>query len=636
MGWIDRNDVASECRGPDASKLVLAVEAYEAALRGGRSVDRDAFLNEHPAVADRLAEYLDALEFIRSAAGQSSANCDAGVIQSPLEPGDVLGEFRILREIGRGGMGVVYEAEHLWTDKRRVALKVLPGTSALDAHALRRFRVETQAAACLNHPNVVPVLAAGCERGIPYYSMPLIQGRSLAEIIRATRSTDRTPAPSAHRLGPADAADVAWPKVVARLGVQAAEALEHAHSSGIIHRDIKPSNLIVDSEWKLWVTDFGLARLTRDETGPTRTGDLVGTLRYMSPEQVRGAPASVDARTDIYSLGVTLYEACTLRPAFEANDRSALVHHILNDEPPAPRAITPSVPKDLETIILKAIDKVPAGRYATALDLADDLRRLLEDRPIRARRPTLIERSVRWSKKHRALIATAVAGIVVSMAIGTVTLWRAKRHAEANLIALRNARSKERLAFEELFSINDSITVPLIDDAKVAGIWDENRRLQSYQQLIRFYDRIANTVLPDDYQLEVVAKAARRAGALRMAMRNRGGRDDYARAVDLYESMSVKMPEAIWFRTELISTLCEFAAHLDGLGDRRTASASRRRAFQIADGLMADETSKLPCFRKRVITEFRALVEILADHPDATVADRALANRMTRWVAENS
>ena len=269
MNWIDRDDVTSECAGVDASELVLAVEAYQEALRGGRSVDRDAFLTEHAALGDRLGEYLDALELLQSVAGTSSLDRHTTLNHSPLEQGDVLGEFRIVREVARGGMGVVYEAEQLWLPQRRVALKVLLGSSSLDPRALLRFRVETRAAACLNHPNIVPVFAAGCERGIPFYSMPLIKGRSLAELLRTLRSDQMTSTPSFQALASRTGPEAPWPMVVARLGKQAAEVLEHAHSSGIIHRDIKPSNLIVDAEGRLWVTDFGLARLTGDDTGPT-------------------------------------------------------------------------------------------------------------------------------------------------------------------------------------------------------------------------------------------------------------------------------------------------------------------------------------------------------------------------------
>jgi hypothetical protein len=466
------------------------------------------------------------------------------------------------------------------------------------------------------------VFAVGCEQGTPFYAMPLVRGRSLAEIVRAARAGG-------------DPAAAPTPEATARLGLQAAEALAHAHSLGVIHRDIKPSNLLVEAEGRLWVTDFGLARTARDDTGLTHTGDLVGTLRYLSPEQVRGDPGAVDPRADIYALGVTLYEALTLRPAFEGSDRSALLHRILNDEPPPPRAIAPGVPKDLETIVLKAMDKLPAGRYATARDLADDLRRCLDDRPILARRPGLAERTLRWSGRHQPLIWTALAGVVLSLGIGTVTLWRAKRQAEADLIAVRAARLEERAAIEWSFLINDTITVPLIDEAAGAGIWDDARRLQAYQYLISYYHQVAGARNVDDHRLEVVAKAASKAGALRLAIGDRGGCDDDARAVDLYEKLAARLPRAVWYRTGLIAALRESAGHLERLGDRRAAEARRRRACEVAAGLLDDEDAKLPCFRMYVITEFRALVRMLAERPDTTVGARSLAVRMERWLEEN-
>jgi serine/threonine protein kinase len=635
MNLIDRIDGASDSASLDQSQLAVVLEEYQEAQRVGRFVDRDQFVREHAAVGDRLAEYLDALDLIQAVAGNSSANRDTCLNQTPVEPGGVLGEFRILREVGRGGMGVVYEAEQLCPPLRRVALKVLAGASSLDASALRRFRIETQAAACLNHPNIVPIFAAGCEQGIPFYSMPLIEGQSLAAILRTMRPNDETSLRSSHGPGPKKGPQAPWPMVVAGLGLQAALALEHAHLSGVIHRDIKPSNLIVDADLKLWVTDFGVARLARDDTAATRTGELVGTLRYMSPEQVRGEPGAVDPRSDIYSLGATLYEACTLRPAFETCDRSALLHRILHDEPRAPRTIAPYVPRDLETIVLKAMDKLPSARYATAREMADDLTRLLDDRPILARRLSVFERSVRFSRRHRALLATALAGLVVSMAIGSITLWRAKLQAEANLVKLKDARNKESLAFEEAFGINDTITVPLIHDATAAGIWAEERRLYAYRQLIAFYDRIARIYVPGGRQPEVAAKAARRAGALRLTLDDRRGCDDYARAIEIYEALSAQVPGAIWYRTALISTLRDYASRLEELGDHQAATAFLRRALQIAGGLLGDAETRRHCFRPGAAIEFKALVEILSDLPDPTAADRALELRLASWLEEN-
>jgi serine/threonine protein kinase len=635
MNAIELDHGTSDCIGLEASELVVAVEAYQEARRSGRPIDRQAFLTEHAAVADRLAVYLDALDLIQSVVEDSPPTHDLVEHQSPLGPGDVLGDFRIMREVGRGGMGVVYEAEQTWLPQRSVALKVIPAASTLDAGALRRFRIETHAAACLSHPNIVPVFSAGCERGIPFYSMPLIKGRSLAEILRIVRTDVDAAAQSIDSRVVHGISAHPWPVVVARIGLQAAEALEHAHSSGIVHRDIKPSNLIVDGLGKSWVTDFGLAHLAHEDTGPTRTGDLVGTLRYMSPEQIRGERCAADPRIDIYSLGATLYEACTLRPAFEASERSALLHRILNDDPPSPRSITPSVPRDLEIIILKAMDKLPAGRYATAREMADDLSRFLEDRPIRARRPSLAERLFRWSKRHRSLVATAIAGIVVSMGIGTITLWRAKKQVESNLIELKIARAKERMAFEGAFGINDFVTVPLLREATLRGIWDEHRRFQSYDQLITFYDGISRTFAPDDHQLEVVGKAAKRAGALRLSVGDAQGCDDYCRAIAVYETMAAKHPRAVWYRTELISILREHASRLSERGEQQAAAVYLHRAFEIADTLVADQDTKLPCFRKIATDQFHALLELASNDLDVSAAEQPTATRLTSWLNEN-
>jgi serine/threonine protein kinase len=641
MNAIDQDDGASACGRLDTSRVVAALEEYQEALRSGRSVDRSAFLDAHDGVADRLSDYLDALDLIQSVAGEVTPELGSEMSQSPLGPGEILGDFRILREVGRGGMGVVYEAEELRIPARRVALKVLPATSGLEPRTLQRFRVETQAAACLNHPNIVPVFSAGCDRDTPFYAMPLIKGRSLAEILRTRREGDQTSTSMSLPTVPGQGPDCPWPVVVARLGLQVADALEHAHSLGVIHRDIKPSNLIVDAEGRLWVTDFGLARVACNEAGPTSTGDLVGTLRYMTPEQIRGEPGAGDPRSDIYALGVTLYEAVTLRPLFEASDRSALIHRILNDEPLAPRTIAPAVPRDLETIILKAMDKVPDGRYSTARALADDLRCFLEDRPIRARRPSIVERSLRWSRRHRALLATAVAGVVVSMAIGTFALWRAKLQAEAaklqaeaDVLKVNDAREKEFRAFHWAVGINDMVTVPLLREATVAGIWDQGRRVQSYQQLIGFYDWVVKTVAPEGQRAEMVAKASRRAGALRLILGNHRGLDDYDRAIHLYEAMSARTPDRIWYRADLISTLREYMSHLEKLGDHRATSA-RRRACEVAEGLLGDEAAKLKCFRMGVIPQFKALIEMLSKAPDATDSDRALAERLRVWIKEN-
>jgi serine/threonine protein kinase/WD40 repeat protein len=442
----------------DDPRVIAAVEEYLAALEAGREPDRDQFLARYPQdVAAALAECLDGLELVQSAGLE---------LQGPRPPAlpappPALGDFRLIREVGRGGMGVVYEAEQI-SLRRRVALKVLSLAGGLDVRHLRRFRTEAQAAAGLHHTNIAPVYAVGYERGVHYYAMQFIDGPSLAEVIAELRQRGRA-APDDPRTGAGPVASPAartwsdaaistlsaqrsaagrefW-RTVARLGIDAAEALDHAHQQGVVHRDVKPANLLLDGPGHLWVVDFGLARLQGD-AGLTMTGDLVGTLRYMSPEQALASRAIVDHRTDVYSLGATLYELLTLRPAVPGEDRQDVLRQIAEEDPVAPRRLAPAIPADLETIVLKAMAKEPAERYGTAQDLADDLRRFLEDRPIAARRPSWGQRARRWVRRHRPLVfsvGTAAALLVAGLLFGVLAFAIEQRQA-----ANKQARAREQ------------------------------------------------------------------------------------------------------------------------------------------------------------------------------------------------
>jgi serine/threonine protein kinase/Flp pilus assembly protein TadD len=453
--------------------VLRAVEEYQAAQRAGCAPDREQFLARHADIAAALAECLDGLDFIQAAAPRLQQSADTALAGSPPAEG-LLGDFRLLREVGRGGMGVVYEAEQVSLG-RRVALKVLPFAAALDARQLQRFKNEAHAAAQLHHTNIVPVYAVGCERGVHFYAMQFIDGQTLARVIadlRGQAGLDPAAPAASTGSGAAVAADLAsgrWApssaaaetraaasitppgspsgerflrstayfRTAAQLGVQAAEALEHAHGLGVVHRDVKPGNLLVDGRGQLWVADFGLAQVQGD-TKLTLTGDLVGTLRYMSPEQALAQRVVLDHRSDIYSLGVTLYELLTLEPAFNGRDRQELLRQIAQEEPRPPRRLNPAMPPELQTIVGKAIEKNPGDRYATAQELADDLRRYLQDEPIRARRPTLVQRARKWSRRHKtavgaAVVVLAVLGLVVAGEWLRVLQRRAATAARVNL-----------------------------------------------------------------------------------------------------------------------------------------------------------------------------------------------------------
>jgi tetratricopeptide (TPR) repeat protein len=262
------------------------------------------------------------------------------------------------------------------------------------------------------------------------------------------------------------------------LGLQAAGALEHAHQQGVVHRDVKPSNLLIDAGGHLWVADFGLARLQNDAgLALTATGDLVGTLRYMSPEQASSRRVVVDHRTDVYSLGATLYELLTLRPAFEGDDRADVLRRIVQEDPKPLRRLNPAVPRDLETVVLKAMEKDPATRYATAGDLADDLRRFLDGRPVKARRPSAAERAFKWSQRHPSLAASYIIALtLLSLTLGVSTVWIARERA--------TAEAERRRAEETSSHVIQGITEPLKklgnpDLAKDPDLAEMRRRIVS-------------------------------------------------------------------------------------------------------------------------------------------------------------
>jgi serine/threonine protein kinase len=426
--------------------------AYVEQVQEGRPPDRRELLAAHPDLGPDLEEFFashDEMERLAAPLRHATTAGPDGECVAP-ELGQ-LGDFRLLREVGRGGMGVVYEAEQI-SLRRRVALKVLPFAAAIDPRQLQRFQNEALAAAHLRHENIVPVHAVGSERGVHYYAMQFVEGQSVAALIaelrhrsehdeeRVTKDHGRpddearlSKKPSdGNGAGPQDTAlglrhstldllsslgprHSSFFRTVADLGRQAALALEHAHQMGVIHRDIKPANLLLDVNGQLWVADFGLAQFSSD-AGLTLTGELLGTMRYASPEQVLAKRGLVDHRADVYALGATLYELLTLRPPFGGRDRHELLRQIADEEPRPPRSLQRAIPAELETIILKALAKEPGERYATAQELADDLQRFREDRPIHARRPTMVEKATKWARRHRSVVASAVAALLLTLA----------------------------------------------------------------------------------------------------------------------------------------------------------------------------------------------------------------------------
>jgi WD40 repeat protein/serine/threonine protein kinase len=501
---------------PSSDRDVLLnrlAEDFAARYRQGERPALREYLEQYPELADDIRDLFPAL------AEMEQIKEDASAIESPAaSPAlEQLGDFRVLREIGHGGMGVVYEAEQVSLG-RHVALKVLPQRVLRDAKTKRRFEREAKSAAKLHHTNIVPVFGVGEHEGLPYYVMQFIQGLGLDQVIEELRrmtpegiarhpsipvdsqgrlgnlrrkditaadmarslvtgefrpvaadvtganetsqraTTPPTPTstgllsnssfPSSSSVvlpGRSDSSDesssrkASYWQSVAQIGVQVANALEYAHKQGVLHRDIKPSNLLLDTHGTVWVTDFGLAKAD-DQDNLTQTGDLLGTLRYMSPEAFEGKS---DVRSDVYSLGLTLYELLTFRPAFEERNRHRLIKQV-TDTGPAPRdRLNRAIPRDLATIVHKAMDREPGRRYATANELAADLHRFLDDEPIQARRASAAERLLRWARHHPgvALSLATIGMLLVTLTAGS--FFAAARFQEQARLQKQLAQDKD-------------------------------------------------------------------------------------------------------------------------------------------------------------------------------------------------
>ncbi len=456
------SDEAIDPLDPGSAETAFAELVAEVGerIRRGEAVDP----LDHPEFEGPLREILPTLRMVTALRGLATPELEVRR----------LGDYEIIREVGRGGMGIVYEAIQTSLD-RRVALKVLPRSSALDPRQLRRFHVEAQAAAGLQHSHIVEVYSLGSDEGAPFYAMRYIEGRDLARVIRERRLKRERADRDAPRSSPSAGGTCA--REVARTALQAAEALEHAHASDVVHRDIKPSNLLVDDFGHVWITDFGLARIMGG-LDLTVTGDVLGTPRYMSPEQAVGRRGPYDGRTDVYSLGATMYELLTLQAAFPGDDRVDVLRRIAHEEPTPPRKLDPTIPVDLETIILKAMAKLPADRYATAGDMAADLARFLDDRPIRARRPRLVDLVRKWTWRHRKVVAVGLAAAAcVAVALALIAFEYTlllRRHNTALKWEIDRADRYSRLAESHAY----------VSSIRLAAQADESRHWERVQEAL--------------------------------------------------------------------------------------------------------------------------------------------------------
>ena len=652
------NDTHDQSPNDDRDPLDVLADEFAERLRAGEFPSIESYAAEHPEIADEIRDLFPSIEMIERLSANEHERLSGGFRKQPPSPAPrTLGDFDIVREIGRGGMGVVYEATQR-SLHRRVALKVLGSHVAGSPKQLKRFQREAEAAARLHHSHIVPVFGIGESDGQHYFAMQYIEGVALSDAIRSIESSFsgsaflsgaasavleadqkdeearrftaghaaaaltrgqlrdqlrqealRRPVHTATQLDSGSAslstaingqvsvesvAGDSAPHVtvvssenvspratdssrsridrtywlnVARATADIADALAYAHKHGVLHRDVKPANIILDDSGVVWITDFGLARHEEHE-GVTETGDIVGTLRYMAPEQFSG---QTDSRSDIYSLGMTLYELLALRPAYDEVRHGPLIKKKTTAKLPSPRTYNRQIPRDLETITMKACAQDPADRYATAAEFAEDLERYLQDRPIRARQFTTTERLWRWARRNpvvAALSTTSFALLIAVAAVSAVGNYRTRLALEIAEDERSNAVQSARLAqaesdraetnlrlalrsFEEIIDniasrgIPQSIEVDVEEDVAtpqpVSVLTAADAEL--LKKLLVFFDDFA-AQNSTDLKPET-AEAHRRMGDIQLRLGNPGlALDSYDEALSIYAALDEPSAEA--------------------------------------------------------------------------------------------
>ncbi|MHC4698932.1 MAG: protein kinase domain-containing protein, partial [Planctomycetota bacterium] len=411
--------------------------------QAGEDITPERFAAEHPDLADELRPYLDGLGLIENARALAGSGSDAEETESGARELPAVEGYELIEEIGRGGMGIVYKARQVSTE-RIVALKVMLAGPFASPIGRRRFQREVQLAARLQHPNIVRVLEGGHVAQQPYYAMDYVAGVRLDRYVSANHPDTRT---------------------TVELCAQICEAVEYAHGQNVVHRDLKPANVLIDDEGRPHILDFGLAKATDQSesdltvsTGVSRPGEVVGTLAYLSPEQAAGT-GTVDVRTDVYALGIMLFEVLTGSLPYDTSGRpSEVIQRVLETTPTPPSSLSERVDAELETIILKALEKEKQHRYRSAQEMADDIRRYLEGEPILARRPSSLYFLRKKLFKHRWVAAIATLALI-SILIGVLAesrsrqeeLARARRSAIPALDSLEVARPGVQLGLAQAF-----------------------------------------------------------------------------------------------------------------------------------------------------------------------------------------
>ena len=645
-------DSVPNIQSPDSDNsgelLEQVVERFTEEVRSGNNPDVDQWVQNYPHLSDELSDLLSSVAMIE---GLKNFSPSASLPQSRfanVEIPDYLGEYKIVREIGRGGMGIVLEAVHE-TLGRRVAIKVMaPGAMTNPSH-FERFHREAIAAASLHHTNIVSVFGAGEDQGFHFYVMEFVDGQSISQLLKNQISENTETAEFHLQPSSADTAEAVAQesqtiglqyspnslqaatadlgperyKWVAETGIQIADALAYAHEKEILHRDIKPANLVLDANDTVWLTDFGLAKSLQvgvDQTVVTKTGDIIGTPQYMAPESFSG---KYDCRSETYCLGLTLYELATLKPAFANGSTPEVIRAVTAASPTAPRKVDPQLPADLSTVIEKAIAKEPKLRYQTAAELRDDLRAFVQDRPISARRTTLLGQFVRFSRRNplaASLMGLLVLTLGLLAATAAVGYWATSsalddlREKQISLREKQISLQKEQFATRQALELarvsalqskiqsqraetNVDVALEAFDQvfrqliARGTGL-SGDLDIDGFQQiagvqraiteedalfvekLLEFYHRLAiDNKNNKDFRTESATASRRIANVYRLVGKNEKSLEAYSSAIRTFEELAEEQPLSIDALINAVATRNERSSLMGAVGKWREALA---------------------------------------------------------------
>lgn len=616
MSSPDSHQAIKNMTPPDQPDLEQIADEFIGEIRSGNNPMIADFATRYPDQASEINEFFPAIAALEGGKFNESPQ---GKVSLGASAPEQLGDFKIVREIGRGGMGVVYEAiqESL---NRRVALKLLPRHSLLDEKQLRRFRREAELTASLHHTNIVPVFGVGENSGFHYYVMQLIEGIGLDELHQKLVETEadnqnradhhsptkidsdtvlavddetqpqqrqQPPLAIGNEISPEFEKFVRTPRDIAKLGVQAANALQYAHDRGILHRDIKPGNLLLDRDGLLCITDFGLARVA-EQSDLSKSNDMAGTLGYMAPEMFRGETCR---QSDIYGLGITLYELLTSQPAIERSSRHEMIDQIQRGTIQSPRRINQTIPRDLETIIQKAIAVDTKHRYQSAGELAEDLNRFLENRPIRARRVNLLEHLWRWSKRNPAI--ASLSGIAlslllmlgISLAVGFERERRERKRAESFSTLATEALDRIFNRFVPSRAQTTESNMAATDYSEPVLSRESAELLEG---MVQFYEKLAeSTGSQSEFQLKA-ANAQHKVGDIHRRL------GDYDASLKAYQkSLMIYQQNAAEAEPLTIAKLLnEIGRVFWYLNDQEAANESHQKAEQILRSELAQHPDR--------------------------------------------